>query len=161
MTPQERKVFELALRALTHGGCPPDCKDGMTDSGGVHPWGEAALIPCPNCQTITAIKEALAQPEQELVGWSVTYSKVIKALAAIVTVHTPDNLFDLDAIPRDPVMGLVQQIRVAIDGYRPPQRKPLSDEEMKKIWYAMQNIMGWYSFQEIARAIEAAHNIKE
>ena len=43
----------------------------------------------------------------------------------------------------------------------PPQRKPLSDEEMKKIWYAMQNIMGWYSFQEIARAIEAAHNIKE
>ena len=43
----------------------------------------------------------------------------------------------------------------------PPQRKPLTDEEMKKIWYAMQNIMGWYSFQEIARAIEAAHNIKE
>ena len=43
----------------------------------------------------------------------------------------------------------------------PPQRKPLSDEEMKKIWYAMQNIMGWYSFQEIARAIEAAHGIKE
>ena len=31
----------------------------------------------------------------------------------------------------------------------------LTDEEMKKIWYAMQNIMGWYSFQEIARAIEA------
>ena len=65
MTPQERKVFELALEALTHGGCPPDCKDGMTDSGGVHPWGEAVLIPCPNCQTITAIKEALAQPEQD------------------------------------------------------------------------------------------------
>jgi hypothetical protein len=43
----------------------------------------------------------------------------------------------------------------------PPQRKPLTDEEMKKIWYAMQNIMGWYSFQEIARAIEAAHGIKE
>jgi hypothetical protein len=43
----------------------------------------------------------------------------------------------------------------------PPQRKPLTHEEMKKIWYAMQNIMGWYSFQEIARAIEAAHGIKE
>ena len=43
----------------------------------------------------------------------------------------------------------------------PPQRKPLSDEEMKKIWYAMQNLMGWYSFQEIARAIEATHGIKE
>jgi hypothetical protein len=43
----------------------------------------------------------------------------------------------------------------------PPQRKPLTDEEMKKIWYALLNIMGWYSFQEIARAIEAAHGIKE
>jgi hypothetical protein len=42
-----------------------------------------------------------------------------------------------------------------------PQRKPLTHEEMKKIWYAMQNIMGWYSFQEIAQAIEAAHGIKE
>jgi hypothetical protein len=42
----------------------------------------------------------------------------------------------------------------------PPQRLPLTDEDLKKIWYAMRNIMGWYSFQEIARAIEAAHNIK-
>ena len=31
----------------------------------------------------------------------------------------------------------------------------LTEEEMKQIWYAMQNIMGWYSFQEIAQAIEA------
>jgi len=31
----------------------------------------------------------------------------------------------------------------------------LTEEEMKKTWYEMQNIMGWYSFQEIARAIEA------
>ena len=62
---KEREALKLALEALKHGGCPPDCKDGMTDSGGVHPWGEAALIPCPNCQAVTAIKEALAQPEQE------------------------------------------------------------------------------------------------
>ena len=38
-----------------------------------------------------------------------------------------------------------------------PQRTwvGLRDEEMKKTWYEMQNIMGWYSFQEIAQAIEA------
>jgi hypothetical protein len=30
----------------------------------------------------------------------------------------------------------------------------LTDEEMKKTWYEMQNIMGWYSFQEIANAIQ-------
>jgi len=52
-------------------------------------------------------------------------------------------------------------INPEIVGYVAPQRKPLTDEEMKKIWYAMQNIMGWYAFQEIARAIEAAHGIKE
>ena len=31
----------------------------------------------------------------------------------------------------------------------------LTEEEMKKTWYEMKNIMGWYSFEEIARAIEA------
>ena len=39
----------------------------------------------------------------------------------------------------------------------PPQRTwvGLTDEDMKKSWYDMENIMGWYSFQEVARAIEA------
>ena len=31
----------------------------------------------------------------------------------------------------------------------------LTNEEMKKTWYEMQNIMGWYSFQEIAQAIQS------
>ena len=31
----------------------------------------------------------------------------------------------------------------------------LTDEEKHKTWYEMRNIMGWYSFQEIAQAIEA------
>jgi len=31
----------------------------------------------------------------------------------------------------------------------------LTADEMKKTWYEMQNIMGWYSFEEIAKAIEA------
>jgi hypothetical protein len=30
----------------------------------------------------------------------------------------------------------------------------LTDEEKHKTWYEMQNIVGWYSFQEIANAIE-------
>ena len=47
------------------------------------------------------------------------------------------------------------------DGKRLAQRKPLTEKQVKEIWYATQNIVGWYSFQEIARAIEAAHGIKE
>jgi hypothetical protein len=31
----------------------------------------------------------------------------------------------------------------------------LTEEELKKTWYAMKHIMGWYSFQEIAKAIES------
>lgn len=66
-----------------------------------------------------------AYAEKEPVAWKETHGKVIKALAGIVNVHTPDKLFDLDAIPRESVMGLVQQIKVAIDAYQ-PQR---SDQE--------------------------------
>jgi hypothetical protein len=67
-------------------------------------------------------------------------------------------------IEQEPVFTYEQvkaHIQVAMMSTTPPQRKPLTDEQMKKSWYAMQNIMGWYSFQEIARAIEAAHGIKE
>ena len=60
-----KEAMKLALEALTHG-CPPDCKGGMTDSGGIHPWGEAVLVPCPNCKAITTLREALAeQPAQQ------------------------------------------------------------------------------------------------
>jgi len=40
----------------------------------------------------------------------------------------------------------------------PPSQRTwvgLTDEEKHKTWYEMQNIMGWYSFQEIVQAIEA------
>jgi hypothetical protein len=40
-------------------------------------------------------------------------------------------------------------------------RKPLTEDKLKDIWYRTKQIMGWYSFEEIARAIEQAHGIKE
>ena len=58
-TEAEKTAFAFGwFKALKHGGCPPDCKDGMTDSGGVHPWGEPVLIPCPNCAAIARVIEA-------------------------------------------------------------------------------------------------------
>ena len=58
----ERKdaLLRQALVAITHG-CPPGCNDGMTDSGGTYPWGEAVLIPCPTCETVKAITKELEQ----------------------------------------------------------------------------------------------------
>jgi hypothetical protein len=42
-----------------------------------------------------------------------------------------------------------------VGGYKDSSWIGLTDEEMKKTWYEMQNIMGWYSFEEIAKAVEA------
>ena len=119
-----------------------------------------------------------AYAEQEPVAWKETHGKVIKALAGIVNVHTPDKLFDLDAIPRESVMGLVQQIKVAIDAYQPqrteqepvidksaairiatalgwePKREPLTDEQIDSIWREHLHR------DSRVRAIEAAHGIK-
>ena len=43
----------------------------------------------------------------------------------------------------------------------PPQRKPLSDEEIEKILVPMMKDGMRVSMRDFARAIEAAHNIKE
>ena len=40
----------------------------------------------------------------------------------------------------------------------PPPRKPLTDEEIETLW---QNTSPYYDHQDFARAIEAAHGIKE
>lgn len=51
-------LVQQMLEALEHG-CPPDCENGMTDSGGIYPWGEAVLVPCPTCAAIAAAREWL------------------------------------------------------------------------------------------------------
>ena len=77
-------------------------------------------------KAITAIKEALAQPEQEPV------------------------------CPECKAEVLYECVACSRNNY-PPQRtwQGMTDEDKHKTWYEMQNIMGWYSFQEIANAIEA------
>ncbi len=99
-------------------------------------------------KAIAALKERLADPMREVqrLGQEIEQEPV----------GMVKDLFTSTAWERLDVRGSTKVYLAT-----PPQRKPLTDEEMKKIWYAMQNIMGWYSFQEIARAIEAAHGIKE
>jgi len=90
--------------------------------------------------------KALAQPEQEPEAW-------------MYQEYRDDDQFGWrDEIqfvqpPNDP--NYFKNITPVYT--HPPQRTwvGLTDEEKHKIWYEMQNIMGWYSFQEIANAIEA------
>ena len=122
----------------------------ITDSRGQESHFESWLTL--NDGIIDAIDALKALDKQEPVAWMFQHDETGRM-----------NYVSNDGI-HDPTMFLGMNPRYALVCplyTTPPQRKTLTDEEMKKIWYAMQNIMGWYSFQEIARAIEAAHGIKE
>ena len=60
-----REVVEKALKAFENG-CPPTCENGMIDSGGFHPWGEPALVPCPACLAFEHLRAALAAPSEDI-----------------------------------------------------------------------------------------------
>ena len=97
---------------------------------------------------ITAIKEALAQPEQE----PVAYGK------------TELNCFAQDLYDQKMQEGkhghyetMFHVVHQAIKRTTPPQRKPLTDEEIDRMYVSCK----YGSVRELARAIEAAHGIKE
>ena len=59
-----REVVEKAIKAFENG-CSPTCENGMIDSGGFHPWGEPALVPCPACLAFEHLRTHLAAPRPE------------------------------------------------------------------------------------------------
>ena len=79
----------------------------------------------------------LAQPEQEPVAWMNPYGGLVHKR---ITGHERNNF----TIP----------LYTA-----PPQRKPLTDEEIERACVPLGAAM--LSFSEVARAIEAAHGIKD
>ena len=98
-------------------------------------------------EAITAIKEALAQPEQEPVAqctesdsWNCKYCRKTESCKAL---QDPRNF-------ASPPQGIY---------YTPPQRKPLSDEEIETYRHMIDWTAHW-SYINFARAIEAAHGIK-
>ena len=124
-------------------------------------------------ERISAIKEALSEQAVVEHDLAAAYRTELDKLSQRNYELRMENA-QLKAQPKEPEqepvawmndMGTHIDLNVSGRGMplytTPPQRKPLTDDEMKKIWYAMQNIMGWYSFEEVARAIEAAHGIKE
>ena len=121
---------------------------------------------------IPTIKEALAQPEQEPNVDCNAHQEFLRGYAAAAEYFPPQpkepeqepvalvtGVYGGRFIVEPTNSAMVLPVNMALYAH-PQPRKPLTHEQMKKIWYAMQNIMGWYSFQEIARAIEAAHGIK-
>ena len=129
MTPQERKVMELALQALE------SMQNAIYNISGEHIEALNYAVKKANVaeQTITTIKEALAKPDQEPVAW----------------MNDMGTHIDLNVSGRGIPLYTT-----------PPQRKPLTDEEIAKIASTPAAVVGSY-VHTFARAIEAAHGIKE
>jgi len=101
---------------------------------------------CPICVTITALRDRLAQPEQEPVAWYDSKSGWTE-FHSFKPVRKP-------SAPDSEWLPLYTT---------PPQRKPLTDEEMRECAKAMDAeplAGGWPELIKFARAIEAAHGIK-
>ena len=104
---------------------------------------------------ITALREALAQPEQEPVAWE----DVLGAIARGWT-HDDNKHKTMDVQLAVAIAKEIQDMVIA-----PPQRKPLTDEDLRKLadkhlFYQPEGyeVSGVFA---LARAIEAAHGIKE
>ena len=90
-------------------------------------------------QAITAIEKLLAQPEQEPLAWIST------GTARMIHWTADKPAYGDDWVPLYTT---------------PPQRKPLTDEDIERI--VREARVGEHGIgYTIARAIEAAHNIKE
>ena len=152
----DKEAMKLALDALNK------LTDVFLDTEGSYGNYETNAID-QGYEAITAIKERLAQPEQEPVGWLLT-DKNINSLQVdsiqrlidrlkhahhtdvCVRINGQDEWFQAD--------WLKHMVRAT-----PPQRKPLTDDEMKLLWakHGYKSAM----CKPFARAIEAAHGIKE
>ena len=137
----------------------------------------------PDHKAITAIKEALAQPEQEqLMSDQINYGMSVtqggKRIDPMSIYKEPEQepvaaecKFDTETswgrcsiehhnwVQSEPEKWPKYQTRLLYT--IPPQRKPLTDEEIKamyieKNWYEMAHAFTWGAAEVVARAIEAA-----
>ena len=115
-------------------------------------------------EAITAIHKVLAQPEQKPVPWATRedyYRELNRSVERIrkemeiksVTMRCKDYDLALPIINTHFGRVLVGQ------GFAPPQRKPLTDEEIAKAWAQSKGDI-LMRLKPFARAIEAAHGIK-
>jgi hypothetical protein len=91
-------------------------------------------------QAITALKAALEQPEQEPVAWT--------------TMPDADDWMFVSGTEKPPLPGEWRPLYT-----HPLRREPLSDEELDRLW--REPMSADWEHREYARAVEAAHGIKE
>ena len=107
-------------------------------------------------ETFTAIKEALAQPEQEPVAWVSTTELLVMRGNALGGAK--DWRINLGLVKQDGDVGLYTT---------PPQRKPLTEEDCRTGFreqdakWTFRNMTAWQVWRTACEWNEAAHGIKE
>ena len=137
----ERKALNIALEALNDMACWKEGRE--VDMGFDEPYAADT-----SRKAITAIKEALAQPEQEPVATD--WERIARVQDAKLRAMCNEA-------------GGFEKLCEVMDKYErttPPQRKPLTDEEIILI---VADCASSHQHTDIhfARAIERAHGIKE
>lgn len=135
-----REAAQQALEAMEElqGGCT-DSDDGTV---------EAITVWCP--EVITALRTALSEPEQEPVAY--LYHDAGVPEDAHPWLHSTMLVLAADRRP-----GLRGETPLYT---HPPQRKPLTDEEIVDLWADVSmDYDDQINIIEMARAIERAHGI--
>ena len=101
-------------------------------------------------KTITAIREALAEQPAPVQGWKL-----------VPVEPTPEQIKEGNKVtwPLPCAQVYSAMLAAAPQPAPPPQRKPLTDEQIVKCWGQVSGTR--YGYVAFARAIEAAHGIKE
>mgnify|MGYP000063579408 CR=1 FL=1 len=126
----KNEVMQMALTAIEHALLWEG--DEIPVAGFISDLGNAAA----------ALRAALAQPEPEPVALNLAYTKQL-----IAALYENSDPVSVDAANE------FERLLTA-----PPQRKPLSNDEIKKLHH----LIDWanaHTYKDFARAIEAAHGI--
>ena len=156
------KANDLLINGTEKAGGLAWCIDGYySDCFDIDPINEQTE------RAITAIREALAQSEQEPVVWmyqdKTSHAVKFQRHMSNFVDHSKTSEIPLYSEPLanhelQCVCGAVWcgDEMVHLPNKIPPQRKPLTDEEIDRICGDV-----GYGYISVARAIEAAHGIKE
>ena len=134
----DREIMQRALRWADQHGEAVFAGGGMNAVDSMNEWAQA-------------MRERLAQPEQEPVAWE----DVLGAIARGWT-HDDNKHKTMDVQLAVAIAKEIQDMVTA-----PPQRKPLTDDEVVEVLGNVRESITGNAFLAFARAIEAAHGIKE
>jgi hypothetical protein len=145
MTPQQLKTMKLALEAL-ESCTPQDTSTGHV----IYAWHDEELVN----GAITALKERLADPMRDVqrLGQEIEQEPVAHCKVRPLRGDESFPKVEIDWV-NQPVPGPLYAT--------PPQRKPLTDEQVISKALHLSGLGTSPDVLQFARAIEAAHGIKE